>query len=461
MAYFELSHPAAGTIKTQEIKFKPTICYIDLDADNVERKEGKFGFDILTNKLLRICKRGEKKLKKEYSPYKIEKEEYYIPWLSMQKDQLVSLDVKVKNIQGEKVGEIKVLGNDNKDFTITFKNGTTPSTNVEDVDTLDITCNTTSVETSEIRFELRGTVSGGLNIFHPEPKQFDIRWYIMDERKKGQYPIYDNMEQATLIEWLETAFNPALLKANILNKKAELIDISDKTRADYYDILKAMVDTNNKKALSKDAKAELKEIPKYEPMFYKKLQWNFKPDLLKIADEEGIMDVKTKIEQYALLEDLNYLYEPNEASDLPPRIQKNKREVLMQIQETLCINSSENTIHLFICNISSYTVQDDNISLNGGTARVGKNMANVFYGNGKALENFKKLKDTNIKYEPEVELPHEVMHCLGLEDMFKAEAQLGMLFKKKRTDNYMDYDNTKEHTFKQQWSIMRNSKFTY
>ena len=42
---------------------------------------------------------------------------------------------------------------------------------------------------------------------------------------------------------------------------------------------------------------------------------------------------------------------------------------------------------------------------------------------------------------------HEVMHSLGLEHTFETEHK----FKDGRTDNYMDYDNTKKHTYKWQW----------
>ena len=53
------------------------------------------------------------------------------------------------------------------------------------------------------------------------------------------------------------------------------------------------------------------------------------------------------------------------------------------------------------------------------------------------------------------------MHCLGLQDLFKAEAQLGVLLKKGSTDNYMDYVNEKKHTFKKQWELMHASPFCH
>jgi hypothetical protein len=51
------------------------------------------------------------------------------------------------------------------------------------------------------------------------------------------------------------------------------------------------------------------------------------------------------------------------------------------------------------------------------------------------------------------------MHSLGLEHTFNADNAVHLLLKKSVTDNYMDYDNEKDHTFKWQWDQMRKSKF--
>ena len=57
--------------------------------------------------------------------------------------------------------------------------------------------------------------------------------------------------------------------------------------------------------------------------------------------------------------------------------------------------------------------------------------------------------------------PHELMHALGLEHIFeeKEHPNKEHIFRKGSTENYMDYDNTKETTFKWQWDILRNSKY--
>ena len=59
------------------------------------------------------------------------------------------------------------------------------------------------------------------------------------------------------------------------------------------------------------------------------------------------------------------------------------------------------------------------------------------------------------------EIPHELMHALGLDHTF-LENKLPnkkILFDEGSTKNYMDYNNSKETTFKWQWDILRSSKY--
>ena len=57
--------------------------------------------------------------------------------------------------------------------------------------------------------------------------------------------------------------------------------------------------------------------------------------------------------------------------------------------------------------------------------------------------------------------PHELMHALGLEHTFeeKEHPNKEHIFREGSTKNYMDYNNTKETTFKWQWDILRSSKY--
>lgn len=60
-----------------------------------------------------------------------------------------------------------------------------------------------------------------------------------------------------------------------------------------------------------------------------------------------------------------------------------------------------------------------------------------------------------------MEIPHEIMHALGLEHTFPENKlpNKKILFDEGSTKNYMDYNNSKETTFKWQWDILRSSKY--
>ena len=62
---------------------------------------------------------------------------------------------------------------------------------------------------------------------------------------------------------------------------------------------------------------------------------------------------------------------------------------------------------------------------------------------------------------PDVEIPHELMHALGLEHTFeeKEHPNKEHIFREGSTENYMDYNNKKKTTFKWQWDILRSSKY--
>ena len=46
---------------------------------------------------------------------------------------------------------------------------------------------------------------------------------------------------------------------------------------------------------------------------------------------------------------------------------------------------------------------------------------------------------------------HEIMHAFGLKHTFESNHK----FKDTKTDNYMDYENTKKHTYKWQWEKLQ------
>jgi hypothetical protein len=54
--------------------------------------------------------------------------------------------------------------------------------------------------------------------------------------------------------------------------------------------------------------------------------------------------------------------------------------------------------------------------------------------------------------KPSVEIPHEIMHALGLQHTFKKGEK--HIFEVGKTDNYMDYNNNKINTFTWQWQLL-------
>ena len=83
---------------------------------------------------------------------------------------------------------------------------------------------------------------------------------------------------------------------------------------------------------------------------------------------------------------------------------------------------------------------------------------NVIYSNGiSSSEEGLSLMFLGNQCEPKGEIPHEIMHCLGLEHTFFEKNEIK--YNKSSTKNFMDYDNSKKITFKWQWDIMRKSSF--
>ena len=76
-------------------------------------------------------------------------------------------------------------------------------------------------------------------------------------------------------------------------------------------------------------------------------------------------------------------------------------------------------------------------------------------------EEFCMMFLANDKLQTEGEIPHELMHALGLEHTFeeKEHPNKKHIFREGSTKNYMDYNNKKKTTFKWQWDILRSSKY--
>ncbi len=108
--------------------------------------------------------------------------------------------------------------------------------------------------------------------------------------------------------------------------------------------------------------------------------------------------------------------------------------------------TQENEVTLYLTNLKSSsstesaTTDGENINL---------------YNNGITVENISMMFLKNEKMNTKGEIPHEVMHALGLPHSFKQEGNIQKhTFKPKTTKNYMDYSDQKESTWKWQWEIL-------
>lgn len=190
MAHFIITNNRVGiSTQTPEIKLKDSLSRITFKADNKQRKEGKFGFDIVTKQLLSDCTDPEK-LKTEYTPFKIERKtkdksgnektiavDYYVPWVSLSKDQTIVLDAEVDSIIGKVAGKIdSIEGNENGNIGLNFLDKNDSKTEVlKQIKKIELTCKNTNETPTNLRFKVGEDIIGGLNIFHPAQKEVDVR----------------------------------------------------------------------------------------------------------------------------------------------------------------------------------------------------------------------------------------------------------------------------------------------
>lgn len=83
-----------------------------------------------------------------------------------------------------------------------------------------------------------------------------------------------------------------------------------------------------------------------------------------------------------------------------------------------------------------------------------KNPELIEFNNGITIDNLSLMFLANDReyMQPSVEIPHEIMHAMGLEHTFKEGEKY--IFKESKTNNYMDYNNTKETLFYWQWNLL-------
>lgn len=353
-------------------------CTVEFDAQNSDLKNGVFGFDKLTDKLLRICDSDKTALKKEYGPIKVGGEDYYPPWASIRKGQTIVLKVKPKFSNKDEYKNVVI--EDHPDFTFEPKD-------LKDASEIRITCNNTNENTAQVKVIADGKDAGAINFFYPEPKTIDLRWVFVEiqggNKNNDLNALEKKISKQKLISCFKKSLNPALIDISIQNQIADVSDISSKATG-----------LKNGGFIKKD----------------------------KVAGDYIELDKKEAV--------LNF------ASGSMMDKSKLTNGINVYFFNLKCIASK---------NISTNGAYD----MSGGLSPTGQGDAYL------VLDDNKKIEGENIS--------HEVMHAIDLFHTFKEnpikDANKEHTFDFGKTKNYMDYKNSKQHTFKYQWEKLHKSKF--
>ncbi len=218
-ATFTLTVPSIGY--TKSIVLKIPQCTVTFKAKNSDIKDGLFGFDTIPSTYKNSCKSDITALEKEYTPLKIEGEQYFVPWLSIRKGQTVTLKVK-KDIKLKKEFE-SIAFEAHPDFDITPKS-------LIDADEIQIYCKNTNTETAQLKVKVKvkdivkERYAGGINVFYPKPKTIDLEWFFVEitGNKKDYKKLDEKFDKTKLEALLKKGLNPALLDVNIKNATASI-----------------------------------------------------------------------------------------------------------------------------------------------------------------------------------------------------------------------------------------------
>ncbi|MCL9805834.1 hypothetical protein NAT51_12865 [Flavobacterium amniphilum] len=196
---------------------------ISFDAKKTDIKEGKFGFDKIPDNYKKTCTSNTAIFEKEYNPIQVYGEQYFPVWVSMRKDQKITL-------------ELDILKQKNQDLyqTIEFENHpdfTFSPTNLKDAKEVTITCNKTSSNTLQLKLLGDNDPIGAINFFYPAPKEQKVRWIVVDFNKGDKDVVLNShiKNAAELNDYFKRAFNPALIDIKLVNQAPNILDINSAT----------------------------------------------------------------------------------------------------------------------------------------------------------------------------------------------------------------------------------------
>lgn len=346
---------------------------ISFDANKTDIKEGKFGFDKIPDNYKKILKTNTVLFEKEYNPIQVYGEQYFPIWVSMRKDQKITLELDILKHKNKKLYQT-IEFESHPDFTFS-------PTNLKDAKEITITCNNTNPNTLQLKVLGDNDPVGAINFFYPDPKTIDLRWVVINFNKGDKEKISKDFSIDTLKKYFKTAFNPALIDIKIVNTNHELLDYtlpsSNKLEQAFIDQIKNTLETGKNDSVKQDEKSKIQ-----------------------------------------LISGLNSLHQA--------------RMNRLQSQE----------VFLYLSKIKSSSIKeaDGNETILSNNGITVSRICLMFLGN----------ESQNMK--PSVEIPHEVMHALGLQHTFK-EGEKHIL-KQSTTSNFMDYQNNKIDTFVWQWKSL-------
>ena len=348
-------------------------CVIEFRAVTSDYREGNYGFDWLRPNYDSIITSDYDSLKQEYTPKPIFGEDYYVPWLSIRKNQTVKLKLEKSFRRKNDFNTIEI--NNHPDFTIS-------TTDFKGDNEIEITCLNESTTPSQLIVNADGIEAGALNIWHPSPKTIDLDWVFVEFSGSND----DETDLSSLINKskLEDAFkkgmNPALISISVnINFRA----ISMSTKYGEY------VSQGFVPATSFDFGDGSEEYF----------------DALHTVNVNG-QDFVIK----------NFLH-----NDVP-------------IADTQH-NSSKLTLYCINRRLANSTNPDGSYALVGGFSPTKTGIAYISKGRSGDV-----MAEENII--------HEVLHALGMKHSF---ANGPHTFEQGKTDNYLDYNNSKRHTWHWQW----------
>lgn len=189
------------------------------------------------------------------------------------------------------------------------------------------------------------------------------------------------------------------------------------------------INKNDKKSLEDEIKKE--KLESY-------LKKGLNPALIDVTitnSEATIVDISADTKK---LTDRGYL---KKHSTIGNYIERSKKNIILSFVSNKHKEDTNKLTIYFInqkCINEKDITEDGEFKLAGGISPTGTGIAYL------VLDNQGNIKSENII--------HETMHALGLHHSFKGGIHQ---FKDNKTDNYMDYQNNKKHTYKWQWKKLQ------